>query len=344
MYSSWWSLSTASPRRPSTARLARLESTPFGRSAPIRLAPAFLAKMSGTDSGIDTGSESNGSTSMSVGSPPRQNPDHEQADPQDEDAAEPLFFRNVAPLSVHCLSAMAVEPAGSLCKSTSEDTESSPRAWLGKMRMQHRRAHRWRHLPGHCSSTRDIISERKLRIAAITNQIPLARQLLEDGVNPCAADDRRRTALHFAACKGHLQIIKMLLEHGANPNQRDIVGNTALHLAVCTSHTEVITQLLKAGTDVNSLDNSGRTPLHLAQSKLRLLKVDMSKSSENVKQEVIKVIEMLQIYLQRSGKPAESDLLGAFSTRLRLHQTRQEVDNDVQDLLSSLAHLSLHKT
>lgn len=300
--------------------------------------------MSGTDSGIDTGSESNGSTSMSVGSPPRQNPDHEQADPQDEDAAEPLFFRNVAPLSVHCLSAMAVEPAGSLCKSTSEDTESSPRAWLGKMRMQHRRAHRWRHLPGHCSSTRDIISERKLRIAAITNQIPLARQLLEDGVNPCAADDRRRTALHFAACKGHLQIIKMLLEHGANPNQRDIVGNTALHLAVCTSHTEVITQLLKAGTDVNSLDNSGRTPLHLAQSKLRLLKVDMSKSSENVKQEVIKVIEMLQIYLQRSGKPAESDLLGAFSTRLRLHQTRQEVDNDVQDLLSSLAHLSLHKT
>lgn len=294
--------------------------------------------MSGTDSGIDTGSESNGSTSMSVGSPPRQNPDHEQADPQDEATAEPVLFRNVAPLAVHCLSAMAGEPAAA------DDAEFSSQAWLGKMRTQHKRTRRWRHLPGHCSGTRNIISERKLRIAAITNQIPLARQLLEDGVNPCAADDRRRTALHFAACKGHLQIIKMLLEHGANPNQRDIVGNTALHLAVCTSHTEVITQLLKAGTNVNSLDNSGRTPLHLAQSKLRLLKVDMSKSSENVKQEVIKVIEMLQVYLQRSGKPAESDLLGAFSTRLRLHQTRQEVDNDVQDLLSSLAHLSLHKT
>ncbi|KAH9365423.1 hypothetical protein HPB48_003213 [Haemaphysalis longicornis] len=227
--------------------------------------------MSGTDSGIDTGSESNGSTSMSVGSPPRQNADHEQADPQDEDAAEPVFFSSVAPLAVQCLSAMAVEPTESLCRSAADDEKFSTRPWLGKMRMQHRRLHRWRFLSGLCSRTRDIVT-------------------------------------------------------------------------VCTSHTEVITQLLKAGTDVNSLDNSGRTPLHLAQSKLRLLKVDMSKSSENVKQEVIKVIEMLQVYLQRSGKPAESDLLGAFSTRLRLHQTRQEVDNDVQDLLSSLAHLSLHKT
>uniref|UniRef100_A0A224YSC2 Ankyrin repeat domain-containing protein 54 n=1 Tax=Rhipicephalus zambeziensis TaxID=60191 RepID=A0A224YSC2_9ACAR len=289
--------------------------------------------MSGTDSGIETGSESNGSTSMSVGSPPRLNADNDHAEPQDEevgDAAAP-FFRSVQPLAVQCLGAMATESSASLLGhgGAMEDGElSSSHAWHGKMRMQQRRARRWRYLSGNCAAFRNIIGERKLRIAAITNQIPLVRRLLETGVNPCAADERCRTALHFAACKGHLEIIKMLLEHGANPNQRDIVGNTPLHL----------------GTDVNSLDNSGRTPLHLAQSKLRVLKVDVAKSSENVKQEVMNVIEMLQVYLQRSGKPAESDLLGAFSTRLRLHQTRQEVDNDVQDLLSSLAHLSLHKT
>lgn len=304
--------------------------------------------MSGTDSGIDTGSESNGSTSMSVGSPPRLNADHEQADPQEEDGAELAspFFRNVQPLSVQCLDAMAMESSASLHEHSMEGEEPLPHTWLGKMRTQHRRALnlRWRHVYGRRATYRDLISERKLRIASITNQIPLVRKLLERGVDPCAADERRRTALHFAACKGHLTILKMLLEQGADPNQRDVVGNTALHLAVCTSHTEVITELLKAGTDVNSLDNSGRTPLHLAQSKLRLIKVDLAKSSENVKQEVMKVIEMLQVYLQRSGKSAESDLLGTFSTRLRLHQTRQEVDNDVQDLLSSLAHLSLHKT
>ncbi|KAL3197162.1 hypothetical protein MRX96_014776 [Rhipicephalus microplus] len=269
--------------------------------------------MSGTDSGIETGSESNGSTSMSVESPPRPNADNDHAEPQDEESSAALLGHG---------GAMA------------DGDLSSLHAWHGKMRMLQRRARRWRFLSGNCAAFRNIIGERKLRIAAITNQIPLVRRLLETGVNPCAADERSRTALHFAACKGHLDIIKMLLEHGANPNQRDIVGNTPLHLAVCTSHTEVITHLLKAGKrcphfkqgrcraiaepDVNSLDNSGRTPLHLAQSKLRVLKVDVAKSSENVKQEVMNVIEMLQ--------------------------TRQEVDNDVQDLLSSLAHLSLHKT
>ncbi|XP_049273971.1 ankyrin repeat domain-containing protein 54 isoform X2 [Rhipicephalus sanguineus] len=307
--------------------------------------------MSGTDSGIETGSESNGSTSMSVGSPPSLNMDNLQdhAEPQDEEVGDAVapFFRSVQPLAVQCLGAMATESSASLLGHDGGMEDRQPYSshfWHGKMRMQQRRARRWRNLSANCATFRNIIGERKLRIAAITNQIPLVRRLLETGVNPCAADERSRTALHFAACKGHLEIIKMLLEHGANPNQRDIVGNTPLHLAVCTSHTEVITHLLKAGTDVNSLDNSGRTPLHLAQSKLRVLKVDVAKSSENVKQEVMNVIEMLQVYLQRSGKPAESDLLGAFSTRLRLHQTRQEVDNDVQDLLSSLAHLSLHKT
>lgn len=39
----------------------------------------------------------------------------------------------------------------------------------------------------------------------------------------------------------------------------------------------------------------------------------------------MQVIEMMQVYLQRSGKSAECDLLGTFSTRIRLHQTRQEV-------------------
>ncbi|KAH8026686.1 hypothetical protein HPB51_024185 [Rhipicephalus microplus] len=241
--------------------------------------------MSGTDSGIETGSESNGSTSMSVESPPRLNADNDHAEPQDEevgDAGAP-FFRSVQPLAVQCLGAMATESSAALLGhgGAMEDGDlSSLHAWHGKMRMLQRRARRWRFLSGNCAAFRNIIGERKLRIAAITNQIPLVRRLLETGVNPCAADERSRTALHFAACKGHLDIIKMLLEHGANPNQRDIVGNTPLHLAVCTSHTEVITHLLKAGTDVNSLDNSGRTPLHLAQSKLRVLKVDVAKSSE----------------------------------------------------------------
>jgi len=107
------------------------------------------------------------------------------------------------------------------------------------------------------------------------------------------------------------------------------VGNTALHLAACTNNIEIITLLLTAGTDINSLDNSGRTPLHLAQSKLKMLqsmqRSNLSINSNQIKSEVLQVVEMMSVYLQRSGKNAEVELLSAFTNRLHLHQTREEV-------------------
>ncbi|XP_064478723.1 ankyrin repeat domain-containing protein 54-like [Ornithodoros turicata] len=299
--------------------------------------------MAGADSGIETGSDSNGSNSMSVGSPPRINQEQDDRDPvvEDEPTDPPagLSFQNVRALP---------SQYGYYAESATEDNavplllqRQGQCSSFGKMRFRHR--WRRRELRGDMR-VMGVLGERKLRIAAISNKVEVVRCLLEERVNPCAADERKRTALHFASCKGNIEIVNLLLEYGANPNQKDIVGNTPLHLAVCTNHTEVITALLRAGTDVNSLDNSGRTPLHLAQSKLRLLHSDIARSSENLKHEVMQVIEMMQVYLQRSGKAMESDLLGAFSTRLQLHRTREEVDNDVQDLLSSLAHLSLQRT
>jgi hypothetical protein len=190
-----------------------------------------------------------------------------------------------------------------------------------------------------------LTGEKKLRLAANLNEVELIQRLLDQGVDPKSHDSRQRTALHFAACKGHTNIARLLLERGADPNQRDVVGNTPLHLAACTNHTEIVTLLLRAGTDINAIDNSGRTPLHLAQSKLKLLQQSNSKewNGSQLKSEVLQVVEMMQIYLQRSGKMAESDMLSTFTNRLHLHQTKEEVDLDVQDLLASLSHLSLQK-
>ncbi|RWS29426.1 Ankyrin repeat domain-containing protein 54-like protein [Leptotrombidium deliense] len=179
-----------------------------------------------------------------------------------------------------------------------------------------------------------ILEEKKLRLAANQNRLDLVHKLLNEGVNPRAFDSRQRTALHFAACKGNVEIVEVLLEHGADPNQKDIVGNTALHLAVCTNHIPVITLLLKAGTDINAIDNSGRTALHLAKSKLRLLKECTSFHSSQLIQEVVDIINMLQVYLQRSGKIVEVDVwtkMVQVSNRLYLRQTKEEVLKFITD-------------
>jgi hypothetical protein len=192
---------------------------------------------------------------------------------------------------------------------------------------------------------RNQAGEKKLWVAANNNELQVVLKLLDEGVNPKSCDSRQRTALHLAASKGSTDIANALLERGADPNQRDLVGNTPLHLAACTNHTEMVTLLLKAGTDINAIDNSGRTPLHMAQSKLKLLQQSNCENwnGGKLKAEVLQVVEMMQIYLQRSGKTAESDMLSSFSNRLNLHQTKEEVDVDVQDLLNSLDHLSLQK-
>lgn len=108
----------------------------------------------------------------------------------------------------------------------------------------------------------------------------------------------------------------------------DIVGNTPLHLASITNHIKMITLLLKSGTDINALDNSGRTPLHLARSKLKLLH---GSKSRHVKEEILQIIEMMTVYLQRvsavtmGSQRDQLDLLSSFSNRLHLHQRQEEV-------------------
>ncbi|KFW87340.1 Ankyrin repeat domain-containing protein 54, partial [Manacus vitellinus] len=181
---------------------------------------------------------------------------------------------------------------------------------------------------------------KRLREAANSNDLDTVQQLLEDGTDPCAADDKGRTALHFASCNGNDHIVQLLLDHGADPNQRDGLGNTPLHLAACTNHVPVITMLLRGGARVDALDRAGRTPLHLAKSKLNILQEGLSHSLEAVRLEVKQIIQMLREYLDRLGRHEQKEQLDDLCSRLQMTSTKEQVD-EVTDLLASFTSLSL---
>lgn len=168
------------------------------------------------------------------------------------------------------------------------------------------------------------------------------RKLLQDDIDPCAADDKGRTALHFSSCNGNESIVQLLLSHGADPNQRDSLGNTPLHLAACTNHVPVITTLLRGGARVDALDRAGRTPLHLARSKLNILQEGDSRSLETLRGEVTQIIQMLREYLNLMGQSEAKERLEHISTRLQHTRTKEQVD-EVTDLLASFTSLSLQK-
>lgn len=187
---------------------------------------------------------------------------------------------------------------------------------------------------------KDLYAAKRFREAANSNDIDTVRKLLQEGIDPCAADDKGRTALHFSSCNGNENIVQLLLRHGADPNQRDSLGNTPLHLAACTNHVPVITTLLRGGARVDALDRAGRTPLHLARSKLNILQEGESRSLETLRGEVTQIIQMLREYLNVMGHNEECERLEHISTQLQHTRTKEQVD-EVTDLLASFTSLSI---
>ncbi|OXU20487.1 hypothetical protein TSAR_003328, partial [Trichomalopsis sarcophagae] len=186
------------------------------------------------------------------------------------------------------------------------------------------------------------VKERKMRLAAATNNTDMMRILLESGVSPNNCDDQGRSPLHLASCRGYTEMVSLLLKYGANPNQRDSIGNTPLHLAAVTSKISVVTLLLMAGTDVLSSDCHGYNPLQLAQTKLRVLQNCKGSDMSCIKDEVRNVIGMLLAYLQKQKDAREQvEALSTFCSRLSLSNDSDQIQDDVRSLLANIDSLSL---
>ncbi|KAJ3104659.1 hypothetical protein HDU96_008858 [Phlyctochytrium bullatum] len=109
-----------------------------------------------------------------------------------------------------------------------------------------------------------------LHHAAKTNDVAIARLLLQWTANPSPINARLYTPLHTACLHGSLDMIDFLLAHGSDPQDRDDRGWTALHVAVDVGGLASARALMEAGrartvfVDLDAKDNLGRTPLQMA--------------------------------------------------------------------------------
>jgi ankyrin repeat protein len=82
---------------------------------------------------------------------------------------------------------------------------------------------------------------------------------VQSGDNPDDEDwEPGRTALMDAAVSGNVPIARELLQQGANPNLLNSKGWTALHSAVISANTDMVSLLLKAGANVNVYGNDDK--------------------------------------------------------------------------------------
>ncbi|KAE9067069.1 hypothetical protein PF010_g27611, partial [Phytophthora fragariae] len=101
--------------------------------------------------------------------------------------------------------------------------------------------------------------------AAKNGRIEVVRELIENGADVNAQDDKGTTALMAAAEYDQLEMVKFLIEHGASLTTTDDDGDTALMIAAVKGPIKVCRYLAEQpGTDVNATNKLGCTALMAA--------------------------------------------------------------------------------
>jgi ankyrin repeat protein len=117
-------------------------------------------------------------------------------------------------------------------------------------------------LPNHCG-----VDEIPMLVeAALTGNMDMIALLLERGAEINGRDPThlQEQVLHAIVRKGNIEMIPKLLALGADVNGRNTLGETPLHIAVSEGLSPKIEALIAAGADPGARMNDGRTPLHLA--------------------------------------------------------------------------------
>lgn len=97
-----------------------------------------------------------------------------------------------------------------------------------------------------------IKSENKNRAfaeAVMTNQLDIAKLLLEHGADVNTENAKGFQLLHDAIQNNKPKVVQFLFEHGADINKIDREGNTPLHIAIWKWSSESVNELLNHGAD-----------------------------------------------------------------------------------------------
>ena len=110
------------------------------------------------------------------------------------------------------------------------------------------------------------VNETPLMLAAINNQLDLAKVLIERG-----ADVNRPgwSPLHYAATRGHRDMMRLLLDHDAYIDSESANGTTPLMMAAYNAPPLAVKLLLEEGADPTLVNHDNASALDFALSKER---------------------------------------------------------------------------
>lgn len=111
---------------------------------------------------------------------------------------------------------------------------------------------------------RDRRGDTLLIRAARSGDIGFTGVLLDAGVDPNAAGERERTALHHAAKRGFDFVARSLIQHKANVDATDDHRHTPIHLAARHGHSGVVRELLAGCAATDLKNHTDYTPAHEA--------------------------------------------------------------------------------
>jgi len=103
-----------------------------------------------------------------------------------------------------------------------------------------------------------------LQNSAADGDLAETNELIAEGEDVNAGDDRGWTPIYYAIRNDHPEVVETLIRAGADLNVRDVHGQPPLSLAVVYSDVGTAENLIAAGAETDTPDILGWTPLHNA--------------------------------------------------------------------------------